>query len=137
VPQPPTDKEIYGAVTLTNQWLEIKLKEPIKPEREITEIVIWFADSANYLVVLPEGKLKLPDGSLVFPEGQIVDSEGKVYELTDSGISNKSVALGGFIPDTRLSLPKGKLYTKVRLRSDKPLECKRIAWHSYNPWDRK
>lgn len=136
-PPPPQDKEIYGKVTLTEQWLEINLKEPLKPEREISEVVIWFADGANYCAVLQEGKLKLPDGSLVFPEGQIVAQNGTIYELRDAGLSDTGVALGGYISGKRLSLPKDNIYTKVRLRSSKPLECRQIVWRNYNPWDSK
>jgi hypothetical protein len=136
-PSPPPDKEIYGAVTLTDQWLEINLKEPIKPEREITEVVIRFADETNYIVVLKEEKLRLPDGSPVFLEGQIFDKDGAAYELKLAGYNHSLVLLGSRDANHNSNMPKDKFYTKVRLKSTKPLKCRQIAWRNYNPWDRK
>ncbi|MEW6130761.1 MAG: hypothetical protein AB1757_27275 [Acidobacteriota bacterium] len=134
---PPLDKEIYGKVTLNNQWQEITFKEPLTPERQISELVIWLAEEKNYCADFPSGKIKTSDGSLMIPEGQIIAQDGTVYELHSVGLSNTGVTLGGYVPNKTLSIPKDKTYTKVRLRCSQPLVCRQIVWRNYNPWDYK
>jgi hypothetical protein len=136
-PPPPKDIIIYGETKLTDQWLEIDLKEPLRVERRVSEIVIWFAEGTNYCAVFKENKIKLPDGSLVFPEGQLIDQDGKVYDLELAGLGDSVVSLGRRDSNRNPNLPIDINFTKVRLKSRSPLECRQIAWRNYNPWDEK
>jgi hypothetical protein len=131
---PPPDKEICGKVTLTDQWLEITFPEPIKPEREITEIVIWFAEGTNYCDDSKGEGIRLADGSAVMPEVYLTNQDEKIYEFKKiSGLDKSGIALRWSLTN----LPKDKAYTKIHLKSSKPLECRQIVWRNYNPWDYK
>ncbi|MEW6131398.1 MAG: hypothetical protein AB1757_30495 [Acidobacteriota bacterium] len=134
---PPQDIVVYSEVTLTDQWLEITLKEPLRVEKRKSEIVIWFAEGTNYCVVLTENKIRLPDGSFVFPTGQIIDQDDKVFELELAGFGNSFMTLGSKEINRNPDFPKDQLFTKVRLKASKPLQCQKIAWRNYNPWDEK
>ncbi|HKQ54028.1 MAG TPA: hypothetical protein VJT74_16750 [Pyrinomonadaceae bacterium] len=71
--------------------------------------------------------VRLKDGTIVKPEVQLVDQYGNVF---DAGVqmaaspSDNNGSITGYVP----RLPRDRLYTKVRVRSDKPLKVSRIFW---------
>lgn len=78
--------------------------------------------------------LVLPDGSIVRPQVELVGKDGETYELDVPSLflSSKGEILAYFSGD---DLPNDKTFTKVRIRSDKPVRCNRIFWRNYNLWD--
>lgn len=132
---PNLDREISGAVTITAEWLEIRPEDPLRPEREIHQVVLDVEKPVT--AQTNSWGLVLPDGSVVTPEVQLIDESSNVYSLTEPSFNTNSstgLTLRGF---SLRNLPKDRLYTKVRVRSSKPIRVSRILWRSYNPWDRK
>ena len=129
-------RQIAGPVTIGSEWLEITPEEPLKPEREIHEVILIFATPYE-----PDNQswgIRLPDGSLVIPEVQLVDQNGGTYKLRVGAIGKDAIAFSMRDPISHQEiLPKDKLYPTVRIRIDKSIQCSKIIWSCYNPWDRK
>jgi hypothetical protein len=133
---PYLERDISGPVTLSTQWLEITPSEPLKPEREINAIHLTFVTS--YELNSQSNGFRFPDGEVVLPEVQLVDQDGKVYPLGIATIGEKGVGFSSFNPVTHSNnLPTDKVFTTVRMRCDKPIQCSKITWSGYNARDRK
>lgn len=133
---PDLDLEIHGPVSLGNEWLEVVPQRALKCERYSTEVVIWFATEYTTCGCCPGG-IKFPDGSIVSPQVQLVSEDNEVFELREAGLSDTGMAFSRHGADDRPNLPRNKSFVKVRIRSDKPIECRQIVWRNYNPWDLK
>ncbi|HWS86642.1 MAG TPA: hypothetical protein VN282_06745 [Pyrinomonadaceae bacterium] len=129
---PNLDQEIAGPVSVSSEWMEILPEEPLKPEREVQQVLIWFAQP---YATNADGIIS-PDGHTFHPEVQLIDQRGDAYNLRISGISSSGIALScckeGYRP-----LPKDRKYRAVRIRSDRPVSGSKVVWRCYNPWDRK
>ena len=71
--------------------------------------------------------IRLPDGSLTIPEIQLIDSDGNAHKLEYSGFRGDELI--------RFALPEQstiKEYRGIRIRSDKPINCKEIIWSCFN-----
>ena len=136
---PYLDREISGQVTLSSQWLEITMKEPLRPERDRQKIIIDIEPPVKLEPSGPSMGLVLPDGSVVIPEVQLIDQDGNIYNLTSPSASFEASPGGAWQRGFgRVEpLPKNKVYTAVRIRCEKPVRCSRIRWRSYNPSDLK
>jgi hypothetical protein len=135
-PNPYLERDIYGAVTLPVEWMEITPVEPLRPEREINSIDLTFA--TKYELNSQSNGYRFPDGEVVLPEVQLVDQEGKVYPLGIAAIGAGGVDFSSFNPVSHLNnLPRDKVFTTVRIRSRKPFQCSKITWSGYNARDRK
>src|SRR6266478_7291487 len=133
---PDLDLEIHGPVSLGNEWLEVVPQRPLKCERYVTEVVIWFAREYTTCGCCPGG-IKFPDGTTVTPQVQLVSEDNELFELTEAGLSDTGMSLGKRDVNRDPALPRNKSFVKVRIRSDKPIECRQIVWRNYNPWDLK
>jgi len=79
-----------------------------------------------YQIMKNQG-IDFADGTIAKPEVQLVDEYGKTYELDNrTYIGNSEI---GF---WRVELPTERPYLKVRLRSNQPIECKRMIWRCQN-----
>ena len=78
--------------------------------------------------------LLMPDGSIVKLQVEIVADDGSTFELNDPSffLSDSGDTLAKF---SKHDLPRERKYLKVRIRSDQPINCKRIFWRNYNQWD--
>jgi hypothetical protein len=133
---PYLNRQIAGPVTIASEWLEITPEEPLKPEREIHEVILEFA--TPYEPDYQSWGIRLPDKSLVIPEVQLVDQNGGTYKLRVTALDRDGIAFS--VRDAvshQEILPKDKLYSTVRIRIDKSIQCSKIIWSCYNPWDRK
>jgi hypothetical protein len=133
---PYVERDISGPVTITTEWLEITPTEPLKPEREVNVVNLVF--TTEYKPDYQSNGLRLKDGALALLEVQLVDQYGKTYMLGIESMGPKGIGYGLFDPISHLeSLPKDKVYPTVRIKSNKPIECSKIIWRSYNQRDRK
>lgn len=132
---PYLDREIAGAVTLSDQWLEIAPEGGLKPERRIHEVVLNFSEPLE-----PDYKVwgvRLKDGSVVAPEVQLIDQNGTTYQLTTSSLDRTGMSFSMRDSQThREVLPTDRTYRAVRIRCDKPIMCSSVVWRCYNPWDK-
>jgi hypothetical protein len=128
---PYLDQQLAGPTTISAQWLEITPKSPLKISRQRHLIVLHLDDSIR--TEADGAGLILPDGSVVRPQVELVSTDGKTYELNQpSLLSSPTETLAYF---TGENLPKDQVYVTVRIRTDKPVRCKRIFWRNYNIWD--
>ena len=128
---PYLDQELAGPTITSTQWLEITPKSPLKVTRQ------------RYLVTLDLDKsisterngagLILPDGSIVRPQVELVSEDGMTYELNQPSLFTSATETLAYF--TGEALPKDKKYVRVRIRTDKPMRCKRIFWRNYNSWE--
>ena len=124
-----SEQEIAGEVIISTEWVEFAPEIPLKPEKDAQEVVL---DSAVPLVRdnLDLKNIRLTDGTQVKPELQLVDQYGNVFNATVNRYMTPSRYNNG-ISCSVPRLPEDRLYTKVRVRSDKPLKLARIVWHCY------
>lgn len=130
------ERDIHGPITLTAEWTEIRPPDPLKPEGEINVVDLTFAKEyrPDYRANAP----RLPDGTLATPEVQLVDAQGNTYALGVESMDGKGMGFASFDPNSHLeNLLKDRVYTAVRIRCNRPLECEKITWRSYNQRDRK
>jgi hypothetical protein len=131
---PDLDRVISGPATLSSEWLEIKPQEPLKPEREVQNVIIWFA--VPYTARQPPA-LVFEDGAAITPEVQLVDAGGNIFKLRTSGGDSSGFAYTCCDGTYDRRLPKDRTYRSVRIRSDRPIQASQIVWRCYNPWDHK
>jgi len=130
---PYLDQEIAGPTIVSSEWLEIVPKKPLKVERQIQMIVL---DLDKSITLERDGAgLVLPDGSVVTPEVQIIGDDGKTYSLNHPSSWSNPQTGTTYAEFSLPDLPKDRAYSKVRIRADKPVRCKRIFWRNYNQWD--
>ncbi len=130
---PYLDQEIAGTTIVSSEWSEIVPKKPLKVERQIQVIVL---DLDKSIRLERDGSgLVLPDGSVVTPQVQLLGDDGKTYDLNHpSSWSNPSTGVT-YAEFSLPELPKDRAYSKVRIRADKAVRCRRIFWRNYNQWD--
>src|SRR5947209_6933963 len=117
--RPFLDREIKGPVTISLDWLEITPDKPLKPERDVQEIMLSL--EPPFIGDFEAKKIRLPDGSLVFPEVQLIDQNGNTFNLRWGGFrGHMNIEFSNFD-----ELPKDRGYRTVRIRSEKPISCKK------------
>ena len=131
---PDLDRDISGPVTITPEWFEITPKEPLKPEREVQNVIVWFA--IPYQTRHPPA-LVFQDGAAITPEVQLIDQHGNVFNLRASAAGSSGLGYRCCDGVFDKGLPKDRTYRTVRVRSDKPIQASKIVWRCYNPWDHK
>ena len=131
---PDLDRDISGPVTITSEWFEITPQEPLKPEREVQNVIVWFA--IPYQTGNPPA-LIFEDGATVTPEVQLVDRQGNTFNLRASAAASTGFGYRCCDGVFDKELPKDRTYRSVRIRSARPIQASKIVWRCYNPWDHK
>ena len=132
---PYLDRDRSGPVTISSEWSEITPNSPLKPEREIHEVVLDFAEPVT--PIYETWSIRLADGSIVKPEARLVDEKGNEFKLESPSLSSEGTGLSMRDASHAEGLPKDRKYRAVLLRSGTPLKLSRVYWRCYNPWDRK
>jgi hypothetical protein len=130
---PNLDRDIAGPVSISSEWIEILPEEPLKPEREVQQVLIWFAQPYTTGV----NGITSPDGHTFSPEVQLIDQRGNAYNLRISAIDSSGIGLSCCKEQGYQSLPKDRNYRAVRIRSDRLVNGSKVVWRCYNPWDFK
>ena len=136
---PNLDLEIQGPVTISDEWFEITPQEPLKAERELSQIVLWFAEHTKVCSPRPRGIVG-NDGAVFEPEVELVDERGGIYKLKEDGLDETGMSYRWFGENNsqfNTSLPKDKTYIKVRIKSLEPIKCSSVVWRNYNTRDSK
>lgn len=129
--RPYLDEELAGPTITSTEWLEITPESPLKITRQ-RHLVALDLDKSIRTEQNGAG-LILRDGSIVRPQVELVSEDGTIYELNRPSLYESATETLAYF--TGEDLPKDKTYVRVRIRSDKPVRCKRIFWRNYNPWD--
>ena len=124
-----TDRDIAGATAITSAWLEIKADPALKVSSKTPLVILEL--EGDYAPEFGSQKLRYPDGTLGAPDLQLIDDQGNVFPLhflmahhRDRSGSN---AMGGAGFGTS-DLPRDRSYSKLRIRSEKPIKCYKIIW---------
>ena len=120
-----SDREISGGLVLSPEWVEITPDEPLSFPKRSQGVTLDVAeplarDDLNW------ERVRLADGTLIRPELQLVERDGSVTDV--ELLRGHSNNVGGYVG----RLPGGRVYTKVRVRCDRPLRVSKIIWHSWN-----
>jgi hypothetical protein len=127
---------VIGAnVAISHEWREITPPFPLKTWKQ-NQYITLDVEGAKRSVnsdglssgyeIKHFSEIELVDGTLVTPEIQLVDEYGESFSLRGS---MENYAGRGFTT----SLPSDRVYRTVRIRSDKPMNCKKIIWHCRTP----
>jgi len=146
VPRQP----ISGPVSIGPEWVEIIPPEPLIPYGTDQEIVIGYLDydrkNSSFDDTLEI--LNLSDGRKTKIEAVIFDDEGKQYELQISGVggvhggvwfTKKGEVKWSGEPNfsqadySDVRFPQNRSFTKLKMRSEIPLNCEYIEWVGVNP----
>jgi hypothetical protein len=127
----PSDRDIVGSTAITSQWLDIKAAPELKPSGKSSLVILEL--EGDYTPDFQAQMLRFPDGALGMPEVQLVDEQGNVFPLHFLMVHHRnrtgSNVMGGAgfgSPE----LPTDRGYSKVRIRSDKPMKCSKIIWRA-------
>ena len=126
-----TDRDIAGSTAITSQWLEIKPAPVLKPSGKTSLVILEL--EGDYTPDFQAQMLRFPDGALGMPDVQLVDEQGNVFPLHFLMVHHRdrtgsNVMGGAGFGDPGLLTDRS--YSKVRVRSDKPMKCSRIFWRS-------
>lgn len=129
---PYLDRNIAGPTTIDSTWMEFEPEAPLKVERQIYQVALELDGS----IKKEPGAwgIMLPDGSIVKMEVQLVGDDGITYDL-DSPSFFFAYTGETLVKFSRRDLPRDRTFVKVRIRTDQPINCRRIFWRNYNQWD--
>lgn len=133
-------QELSGALTIGSEWIEIIPPAPLKTYGTRQAISVEYsAQGFNYTDDEKGEILNLADGRKTKIEAFLYDSQGEEYELQmiASGFllgrkwvkENIATTSEYIIP----KFPTDRTYTKLKIRSEIPIDCKKIEWIGYNP----
>lgn len=125
-----SDQQVSGEITVSSEWMVITPQESMKPHKQYQHLVLDVAEPLKKDNLDLEN-IRFADGTPVYPEAQIVDEHGNVYVLKMERAPTPS-RHGNSIFDYGSRLPEDRVYTQVRLRSDKPLHLSGVLWHCYD-----
>jgi hypothetical protein len=136
---------ISGAVEVGNEWKEIVPPAPLKSVKTIQYVSLRMPESvwknADWDESDPKRQtLKYGDGRTGKIEAILYDDKGASYELQING-KGGGFDLGRAVParnpdappSNKPMFPTDRVYTKLKIRSDVPLNLEKIEWSGYNP----
>jgi hypothetical protein len=136
----PDKREIHGAIELGTEWVEINPKPPMESSQQVQYVGLKL-DNVKDWDEKDKKKLLLTDGSVLSIEVELSDERGNKYSLVPNRIG-KYVEFGKDKSDIPLSappsnepdFPQDRVYTKVRIRSERPVKCEQVIWGVYTSW---
>ena len=117
------------SISVTSDWVSISMPKPVTAKWDVQAIYLDVI-SKHESSIDPMGT-RLQDGSVVKPEIELLTETGQVQSFRFVGFSNAELV---FEND---HIVRGSTFSKLRIRSPKPLVCSRIKWVSYMPEDTK
>jgi hypothetical protein len=138
-------QEISGPIRIDSEWKEIVPSTPLKSIKTIQYVSLRMPESvwrnADWDESDPKRQtLKYGDGQRGKIEAILFDDKGESYELQINGkgggfdLGRKVPARNPDVaPSNKPVFPTDRLYTKLKIRSDIPLNLEKIEWSGYNP----
>ena len=121
-------------VLISSEWKNINSQNLIKADKEINYISILLEQP--FETDTSKSGIKNVDGKIINPEIKVIDKEGKEYLLNYGGSRHNE---NGDYANYRYAatLPTGKIYEKVLVRSDFPISARKVIWNGYDVKDLK
>jgi hypothetical protein len=127
------DRELSGAVTLNQNWLELTPSPPLAIARDTHELTLFPNPPIQMVDGPPHKGLIASDGRDADIEAELIGSNGLTYH-SRPGVSETMT--GDLKVDSRSlvfeNLPGGVTYTRVRIKTSVPYPVKKILWRNYN-----
>jgi len=111
-----TDQDVAGATTISSDWIELVPNRPLKSTRWTQSLILEVSPNA---AGNNESDLRLP-------QVELIDEYRNTYRLKSFAQDSTTMLFGSDL----IPLPRDRVYPKVRLRSDKPIQCVRILWRN-------
>ncbi len=141
---PIPTQTISGPVVIGPEWIEIVPPEPLRPTVKHNWITLGFykENKGDFTDDIQKGEiLILDDGRKTKIEGFLIDANGESYELSISGrgggiqLTRKMTAevIEGRQKYKFVNFPIDRVYARLKIRSEIPLECDKIEWIGSKP----
>ena len=114
-----SDLEVASDLDISMDWIELTPKPPLKARKH-----------TQCLLIFIEGYDEMSADSPTI-DVEILDNTAKAYKLSQSLLVGSRLSFSGNYA-IRSSLPQDKPFTKIRMRSDKPVRASKIFWENYN-----
>jgi hypothetical protein len=131
--KPPAKIKIADNKQLSQNWLEIIPPAPLEATAKIHVVALKIQNVKGWA---DEDKLKLrlADGSDVMIEVELIDDKGSAIPLFPNGFG-EYVEFGKRAANKEnpeeYYFQKGQKFSKIRLRSDKPVTAEEIVWTEF------
>ncbi|MDQ4119978.1 MAG: hypothetical protein M3209_00740 [Acidobacteriota bacterium] len=127
------DRELAGAVTLNQKWLELTPETPLTVERDTQEIMLYPDPPIKMVSGNAKSGLVSIDGRSADIDAELVDSNSVTYGSSPGATETMT----GDLQVTSRSinfrnLPKGAVLKTVRIRSSASYPVNKILWRCYN-----
>jgi hypothetical protein len=136
----PETREIHRSVEFGTDWTEITPQPPMKSSQPFSYIGLKLETVKDW-AKNDKKKLLLTDGSPILIEVELSDDQGNKYLLVPNRIGkyiefgkDKSNIPLSAPPSNESDFPPDRLYTKVRIRSERPINCEQVIWGNYTSW---
>ena len=131
---PFTKVSISGPLRLGPEVQEFVFAYPFKPFKQVSEVCFGYSDSL--IVKSISDPPRFADGINLEVTGAVVDESGREWPLTNIASSAENY-LCLTPPFTEwLRVEQSKLsFTKLRVRSSRPVNLTKIEWSAFNSWD--
>lgn len=142
---PNQTQPVSEAIEINNDWKEIIPPTPLKSNYLIQHISLKVDQSIQQNIELDGNDpnhqtLKYNDGKSGKIEASLYDDKGEIYPLQING-KGAGILLGRKLPprdpnkppENKPSFPADRVYVKLRIRSEVPLQIEKIEWTGYNP----
>jgi len=126
----PTVRQIATSIQIDKEWAEIHPTPPLVVSEQVQSISIGMPDLPNWEIRPESASFVMPGGAAIKVEVELVTADGTHFALD-------SVGLGPGLMFSRRSqdpspaasrLPVGMAFTRVRLRSDQPIQAGPVTW---------
>ncbi len=111
-----TDQEVAGSTRISSDWIELVPNRPLKSTGWTQSLILEISSNAA----------ANKESDLPLPQVELIDEYRNTYRLESFAQDSTSMLFGSHI----IPLPRDRVYPKVRLRSDKPIQCTRIVWRN-------
>lgn len=145
VPVPP--QTVSGPVVIGSEWIEIAPPESLRPLGSTNWIQLGYKGFKEMkdTKIFDQSILEMADGRNTKVEAFLYDEQGSEYELelTQSSVGPELYKKGKVKwsgepnfsqPDySDVKFPFDRVFTKLKIRSEIPLECDKIEWVGNKP----
>ena len=112
------DQDVAGATRISSDWVELVPKQPLKSTRWTQALILELSPG------MPAATASIVASSQ--PEVELIDEYRNTYRLHVAGKDSRTMVFSSEL----VPLPRDRVYSKVRLRSDSPITCSRIVWRN-------
>jgi len=136
----PETREIRGPFEIGTDWIEINPQPSLESSQQFQFVGLKLISIKDWDKA-DKKKILLSDGNAILIEVELSDEQGNKYSLVpirigeyiEFGKDKSNVPLSAS-PSKEPDFPPDRVYTKVRIRSDRPIKCEQVVWGNYTSW---